>query len=185
MKRLLCGLAALGATGCGINEGDFVLYRVSAEPLAVSPACYYPDEVPPPSEANDTSTFRSSSTFAVYRTAEDTLILDINGAAIPGGESDEGYEFVGYQIDTTYLGMDNLEAKVSLVTTNRITMVVDGNSIEGDITIIEQQRCDFLTATPSPGLCEKVPDCERVGHYVGVQLDDTAVRNYVDKPNPI
>ncbi len=185
MKRGLVVLAAAAAGGCGIHEGDFVVYRVSAEPFTVSPACYYPEEVPPPSEANDSSTFRSSATFAIYRTTNDVLVLDTGSAALPGGESDEGYEFVGYQIDTTYLGMNNLEAKVSIVSTNRITMVVDGSSIEGDISIIESQKCDFLTATPSPGLCEKVPDCERTAHYVGVELDDTALRNYVDKPNPI
>jgi hypothetical protein len=183
-RRALLLLAPL-CVGCGLTEGELVLYRVSIEPETLSIDCYYPEEVAPPNVVDDDSTFRATNTFGIYRGPDDGVVLDAGPFSLPGTETDEGYEFAGHQIDTTYLGMDNLEAKLSVVTTIRITVLVDGSSIEGDVATVEQERCDFLTATPSPGLCERVPDCVRSARYVGVQLDDAAVANYVDKPNPI
>jgi len=188
MKGLikLCVFSASVAllSGCGIEAGDYVVYRVSVSAPSLSAGCYYPDEDPPPNEAEDSDSYGQSQTWVVYRGTDDRLVLDAAGVAHGGSDSDEGYRFESNDIDVTYVGIDQQEAKVTLVTEVVIDLLVDDAAISGQHVTRASTKCDFLTATPSPGLCEDIPDCVRSRTVAGVVLEEVELTSDVDPPNP-
>lgn len=187
MARATTLLALLGlplVTGCGIGEGDFIVYRVAVEALTETDSCYFPDEEKPPNVAEDADTHLVPQTWVIYYAQGDRLLLDLNGASLEGEETDDGFAFVAHAVDVDYVGIDKQEAKVTVVSRASVDMQVDGAAIAGDLVQLVSTRCDFLIATPSPGLCEATPDCERRAAFSGVRLDDVDVKSIVDEPNP-
>ena len=184
MRGLILLLALPLLTACEIEEGEVVVYRVSVSSEKVALECFFPSEERPADIASDSDSFRTSQTWVLYKGTADDLVLDANGFALTGGDGEDGFEFVGHDIDVTYVGMDQQEAKITEVDTTTINMITDGDAINGDIVSNLETRCDFLVANPSPGLCSEIPDCKRTRTFSGVRLDDVELTDGVDRPNP-
>src|SRR5690606_33787232 len=111
MRPMWMALALL-LSACGTEPGDYVVYRVSVSAFSPSASCF-PNEMVPPDLAEDDDTVRAGQTWVLYLGSSDKLVLDAGGQALRGEESDEGYLFRGDQIDVTYVGEDQREAKVT------------------------------------------------------------------------
>jgi hypothetical protein len=177
------GACLVAATGCGISPGDYIVYRVNVGEQSESSGCYYPEEEPSPDLADDSDSFRASQTWVVYYAAGDEIMLDAVGTALRGEETGDGFEFVADQIDVTYAGIDQQEARIAAQTRITITMNTDGDAVDGEIVSLTKTSCDFLTAAPSPGICEDIPDCTRTSPFSGVKLEDVRLEEGVDRPN--
>jgi hypothetical protein len=183
-RMALLGLFCAGTVGCGIGEGDYLVFRVGIERFTTAAACYFPNDEPPPNVIDDSDSHRVANTWVVYFAAGERVLLDMFSASLEGEETSEGFSFAGHTIDVSYLGADKQEAKLTRHTTVTVEMEVDGAAVQGTIVDRTALRCDFLTATPSDGLCEAVPDCEHRAAFAGVRLDDVTLRSGVDAPNP-
>lgn len=172
----------VAATGCGVSPGDYIVYRVNVGASTFSDACFG-DDGPPDDIADDSNSYRDPQTWVVYFAAGDEIVLDAAGAALRGEETGDGFEFVADQIDVSYVGIDQQEARVNEQTTITVTMNTDGDAVAGDIVAVTKFECDFLTAAPSPGLCSEVPDCTQTNMFSGVKLDDVRLEEGVDRPN--
>ncbi len=186
-RRLLQGAAAFAlllSTGCGgVSPGDYIVYRVNVGTESLTEACYFPDETPPEDVAQDSNSFRNSQTWVIYFAAGDETVLDAAGVAMRGDKGGDGFEFSADQIDVSYVGIDQQEAKITAQTTIFVAMNTDGDAVDGTITSTTKTSCDFLTAAPSTGLCEQVPDCVGTRPFAGVKLDDVNLKEVVDRPN--
>lgn len=178
-------IAPVALMGCGVGPGDYRVYRVGLEATQVSPLCYFPEEEPPPELAQDVQTSLAPTTMVIYFAAGDRVLLDFDGLSFEGDSGGDGFEFEASTVDVSYVGEDRLEARVAVVTTTSIDMEVDGDAVAGDIVSTDRFLCDFLTATPSPGLCEATPDCERRTRFSGVELHDVELTSGINEDNPI
>ncbi|MEZ4441468.1 MAG: hypothetical protein R3B72_20385 [Polyangiaceae bacterium] len=176
-------LALVFAAGCGLSPGDYEVYRVNVGEQTVAAECYFPDDEPPQEIAEDENSYRDSQTWVLYVAADDRMVLDAEGLALSGDTSDEGYTFVADQIDVDYLGMNQQEARRAVQTTTTIAMQTDGDAVAGEVVVTQSYACDFLTATPTPGLCEETPTCTRTRPFSGVRLEDVRLDDGVDRPN--
>jgi len=170
------------ATGCGVSPGDYLVFRINLGEAAVSDSCYG-DDGPPEDVADDSDSFRQPQTWVIYYGAGDELVLDASGFSLQGEETGDGFEFVADQIDVTYAGVDQQEARVNEQTTTTVTMNTDGDAVEGNIVALMKVTCDFLTAAPTPGVCSEVPDCTQTSPFSGVKLEDVQLEEGVDRPN--
>jgi hypothetical protein len=178
-------LAALPLlTACGVEEGDYLVYRVNVSAFTSSDSCY-PMMMVPVDQAEDSNSLRQGQTWVLYLAAADKLVLDAAGQALRGAESDDGYLFRGDEIDVTYVGDEQREAKVTAQIKTTINMFTDGSAVNGEVTRAETLKCDFLTATPSPGVCQAIPDCLREASFSGVELDDVELTEGVDRNPPL
>lgn len=183
-EALLVALA-FGSTACsGVGPGDYRVFRVGISALEVSPECYFPDEEPPADVASDSNTFFAPDTMVMWYGAGDRMLLDAQGISYEGQTGGDGFIFTAYDVDVSYVGIDNNEAQVSITTEAIVNMNVSGDAVSGDFTSTDIYRCEFLTATPSPGLCQNTPDCVRRALFSGVEIDDVDVVSGVDDPNP-
>lgn len=182
MRWMGMACAAL-LVACGPEPGDYLVYRVSVSAFTSSASCY-PDEMVPPDEADDRDSLRTGETWVLYVGSGDKLVLDAGGQALRGDESDDGYLFRGDQIDVTYVGEEQREAKITEQTTTLLNMITDGSAVRGDIDQTSVLDCTFLTAAPSPGVCNMRPSCSRSATFAGVELDDVELTEGVDRTPP-
>jgi hypothetical protein len=180
---------AWGVMGCGVAEGDYRVYRVSVERTIVADACYVESMSPEVIRAQQEEQQSSASlltpvTYVIYYGAGDHLVLDAAGVSIRGEETSDGFEFVADTIDVEYAGVDQSEAKITVTTHTTVTMEVDGSAVKGERLDAVTTTCDFLTATPSGGLCDQVTDCTRRTPFFGVELEDVDVSTVINRPNP-
>ena len=182
-----CSVLALAmlSTGCFVDAGDYVVFRVAVEETVISDGCFTEDNPRPVEDELSSNTFLTAGTWVIYYGAGDQVVLDTGMVSI-GGEEDFGeYTFVGHSVDVDYRGIDNLEAKVTTTTETTIAIDQSGSAIQGDVVNVVAVTCDFLTATPSGGLCAATSDCETRAKFSGVELDDVALDSGVDRPNPL
>ena len=186
-KRL--PLIALLATpllgGCYVGEGDYVVFRVAVEEIQIADGCYDEDNPRPLEEELSNDSFLSPLTWVVYYGAGDKVILDDGSNSIGGEENTDGFLFTGHDIDVSYAGIDNLEAKVTVTTTTTVDVQQSGSAIQGEVLSVISITCDFLTATPSSGLCEAISNCEQRAKFAGVELDDVDIDTTINRPNPL
>jgi hypothetical protein len=97
-----------------------------------------------------------------------------------GEDSDDGFLFTSHSIDVSYVGVEQQEAKITEDTVREVDMVVDGSAIAGELRETRKIDCTFLTATPSAGVCEAIPDCVQTRTFSGVELDDVELTSGVD-----
>jgi hypothetical protein len=186
LSRRLAPLLLFGPlVGCGISEGDYLVLRVALEAFTESDSCYFPADAKPPNVANDTNSHLQPQTWVIYLAHGDRLLLDLNGSALEGEATDDGFAFAAHAVDVDYVGADQQEAKITVTHQASVDMKVDGSAVAGDVMSLIRTQCDFLIATPSPGLCEATPDCERRAAFAGVRLDDVDLKTGVDRPNPL
>ena len=164
---------ALGAAGCGLQPGDYIVYRVSVGAESRSAGCYYPTFAPPIDVVEDSTSYLDSQTFVLYLGAPDQPHLDNGGVSFAGVVTDEGYTFRATQVDVTYLGVAN-DVKETETQELRIDVVQDGRTISGTTTNTVIPRCEFVTPAPALDLCPDPPRqvCERSARFFGVELSD-------------
>ncbi len=179
-----CALASV-VGGCTVGEGDYVLFRVAIGEIEISSGCFTEDDPQPLEDQLSSSSYLTPLTWVVYYGAGDQVILDAAGTSVGGEETSDGFTFVGYDVDVSYDGIDNLEAKVTVTTQTTVTIEQSGTAIQGTIVEVETTTCNFLTATPSPGLCEATSNCERRASFAGVELDDVDVDTTINRANPL
>jgi hypothetical protein len=185
-------LAALAGclSGCGVEEGDYRVFRVGVERTQISDACYDPEEMNPQEiveqmeEQGSSSSQLTPETWVIYYGAGDHIVLDAAGASFTGEENSDGFEFIADVIDVQYDGIDQSEAKITITNHITLTMEVDGDAVQGERLESQTTTCDFLTATPSAGLCEQVTDCSRTTKFFGVELEDIELNTAINRPNP-
>jgi hypothetical protein len=173
----------LGAMGCGVTEGDYLVFRVSKTAEVATAACYFPDDAAPRDIAQDASTMLSSATLTIS-TVADNLVLNDGGTSLRGEETSDGFDFVATSVDIDIVGMDE-DTRVSTTTELRYQLETSGSAIAGTSQETTTVTCAFTTPTPSnPGLCDQQPTapCIRVVGIVGVELDDVDVIEPVLKP---
>lgn len=178
-------LAPLLATGCYVGEGDFQVYRVAVGDTVTADACFTEDDPRPLEDELSSSSYFAAQTWTIFYGAGDKVILDAAGVSIGGEETSGGFEFTGYTVDVSYDGIDNLEAKVTVTTTTNLNIEESGDGISGEVVDLIVTTCDFLTATPSSGLCQATSNCERRTPFAGVEIDDVNVDTTVNRPNPL
>jgi len=107
VRTLLAGAALAvssmaGAAGCGgLGAGDYEVYRVAYDAVTTDASCYA-DNMIPEDKKDDTTTFRSGSTFILYVDGGDLPLLDTGDLVLEGSKTDNGYTFSGDQVDITY-----------------------------------------------------------------------------------
>jgi len=184
-SELALAALALGTTACtGVGPGDYRVFRVGIGAVEVSPECFFPDEEVPEDIASDNNTFFAPETMVMFYGAGDRMLLDAQGVSYEGESGGDGFVFTAYDIDVDYVGIDNNEAQVTITTEAVVNMKVSGDAVSGDFTATDVYRCEFLTATPSPGLCQDTPACIRRALFSGVEIDDVDIVSGVDDPNP-
>ncbi len=184
-SEALLMVLALGGTACqGVGPGEVRVFRVGISAVEISPECYFPDEEVPEDVASDNNTFFAPSTMVMYYGFGDRMLLDAQGVSYEGKTGGDGFIFTAYDVDVDYVGIDNNEAQVTVTTEAVVNMEVSGDAVGGDFTATEIYRCEFLTATPSGGLCQDTPNCVRRALFSGVEIDDADVVSDVDDPNP-
>lgn len=171
--------------GCGVGEGDYVVFRVAVAEVQISPACFPEDDPEPLEDQLSSSTYLTPLTWVIYYGAGDKVLLDAAGISIGGEETADGFTFVGHDVDVTYGGIDNLEAKITVTTATTVTIEESGTAIQGEAVDVVTTTCDFLTATPSSGLCSAISNCERRTKFSGVELEDVRVGTVTDRSNPL
>lgn len=173
------------STGCpSVGPGDYRVFRVGISSVEVAPECFFPEEEPPADLAEDTNTFFTPETMVIYFGVGDRILLDAQDLTYEGGPGGDGFVFTAFGVDVSYLGANNDEAQVTITTESTVNITLDGAAVAGDFVSTDVYRCEFLTATPSDGLCEDTPDCVRRATFSGVEVDDVAVVSSVDDPNP-
>ena len=176
--------AATLLAGCYVGEGDFVVFRVAVDETVVSDACFTEDDPRPLEDELSSSSYLTPRTWVVYY-GNDRVLLDAAGVSIGGEETADGFEFLGHTIDVSYEGIDNLEAKVTVTTTTTLNIEQSGSAISGEVLDVVSTTCDFLTATPSAGLCSATSNCELRSKFSGVELDDVDIDSPINRPNPL
>ncbi len=187
-SRWLVALLAVGApsmAGCTVDEGDFIVFRVGVEEQVIADACFTEEEPRPPEDVLSSSSYLTPLTWVIYYGAGDKVVLDAAGISIGGEETSGGFEFTGHTVDVSFDGIDNLEAKVTVTTVTTVNMDQSGSAVAGEILDVVTTTCDFLTATPSSGLCTAISNCERRTKFAGVQLDDVDIDTTINQPNPL
>lgn len=174
-------LGALGAVGCGLQPGDYVVYRVSTTEQTESAGCFYPDFVVPLDDAEDSSSYLSSDTFVLYIGKPDTPYLDTGTVALSGEVTDEGYRFSGRTVEVTYLGAND-DVKSTETRDLDVDIAVDGRTITGTGTTTITPRCEYVTPNPAIDLCPDPPEqvCLQTRHFVGVELHGVELERAVD-----
>ena len=122
-------LLACGTMACGIEPGDYIVYRVAATSTTVSPSCYYPDSTPPPDEAEDVNTILQSLTLTIHIGSDGNAYLTAGGLVLPGENSASDWTFIGEDIDFEYIGMnDDARLVTTTLTTGREARPVKSGS---------------------------------------------------------
>jgi hypothetical protein len=171
--------------GCYVGEGDYVVFRVAVERTVIADPCFTEDNPRPPEEAASSSSFLTPLTWTIYYGAGDKVVLDAAGVGLGGEETSEGFEFKAHTVNVDYDGINNLEAKITVTTETTLNIKQSGASMNGEVLDVVTTACDFLTATPSSGLCTAISNCERRTKFTGVELDDVNVDTTINEPNPI
>lgn len=161
---LLAG--ALGATGCGISPGDYVIYRVSPGVTDETSGCYYPDMAPPANQASDSTTVRGSSTWIIYASINDAFYLDSGTNTLEGVATDSGYQFTGKTVDVDFDMPDGTGSKRTTTVSFTIDVITDGDAISGTST----KKTTFGCAGSTCG--EKIPSCTETTDFVGTHVDE-------------
>jgi hypothetical protein len=183
--QLIATLPLLAITsGCYVEEGDFLVFRVAIQETVVADACFTEDDPRPLEDELSSSSYLTPLTWVIYHGTEN-VILDAAGVSIGGEETADGFEFLGHTVDVSYEGIDNLEAKVTVTTETTLNIAQSGSAISGEVLDVVSTTCDFLTATPSSGLCSATSNCERRSKFAGVELDDVNVDSTINRPNPL
>ncbi len=187
MRRALAMLLAAPLLGgCyDVGEGDVVVFRVAVEEQVVASGCFTEDAPEPLEDQLSSSSYLTPVTWVVYYGAGDKVLLDANGVSIGGEENSDGFVFTGHTVDVEYEGTNNSEAKVTITTETTVRIDQSGDAVSGEILDVVSTSCDFLTATPSPGLCSAIDDCERRSAFSGVMLDDVELDETINRDNPI
>ncbi len=148
MKRtittLFIGLVAVATSSSCLAPGKYRIYRVANAKAELSPGCF-PNGQVPESEAFDTTTFKTGSTFAIFASDTDVFYLDLDTESIEGEKSGMGeYKFQGESVDIEPFGMNG-----SIQTTRKLTVKVEksGRKVKGtsteDVTVLcsNDQNC--------------------------------------------
>ena len=200
-RALLWSTLLLAA--CEPQPGDYWVYRVAFEPVAVDSSCWYPEEEPPPDVASDQESYLFSSTLTFYD-GPDGLMLGVEMPPTPScaapsiqGRSaltlvenddvDEGdFYFQTVTVDAQFLGVDQYEAVLTETTTTAVPLEIDGSCVSGELVSTTVTLCDFITASPSGDVCPAPPPPERklTWKFSGVELDDVHVTKAINPPPP-
>lgn len=174
--RVAAALVATSAlVGCGIQPGDYEIYRVATAKTTESAGCFWvpgggspeiPDNV-----ASDTNNIRASGTWIIYASTEDKLYLDTGEATFEGGESDEGFAFSGRAIDVEFLGTNN-DTKFTTTSVVTINITTDGDALTGVGTTKTSYKC----SGPSCGT-EPQPACTKTTNFVGTYVEDIELKH--------
>lgn len=159
MSRLLCiALTGLAATGCGLGAGDYATYQIAQTTAEESGDCGDDDDV--------VTDIRSGGQATLFFTGGDDgarPFLDLNGSTFEGEETDDGYVFTGTSSIETEISND---ATLRTEGTTRISVRLDGETIEGTVEVsIDQscqgEDCQGITST----------QCELKSSFIGVEVE--------------
>ncbi len=174
--RVAAALVATSAlVGCGIQPGDYEIYRVATTKGTESAGCFW---VPgggspeiPPNTASDSSNIRASGTWIIYASTEDKLYLDTGEATFEGGVSDEGYAFAGKAVDVEFQGVND-DTKFTTTTAVTINIITDGDALSGTGVTKESYKCT------GPGCgTEPKPTCTKSTNFVGTYVEDIELKH--------
>lgn len=180
------GLAfALLLPACTVGEGDYVVFRVAVEERVTADACFTEDDPRPLEDELSSSSYLTPLTWVIYYGAGDKVVLDASGTSLGGEETSDGFDFTAHTVNVSYDGIDNREAKVTVTTKTTVNIAQSGSAMSGEVLDVITTTCDFLTATPSSGLCMAISNCERRAKFSGVELDDVRVDTTINRPNPL
>jgi hypothetical protein len=137
--------------------GQYRIYRVAQSKTVSSPGCY-PDGIPE-SEAQDTTTFRTGATFAIFAADTKVYFLDMGsgeGAMTIEGERDgRDYSFSGTDVD--------VEPSSDNTITTTLTVTVDatikGKKITGTSVTDTRSTCTGQNC-PNGTMCTTTTDFE-------------------------
>jgi len=135
--------------------GQYRIYRVASSATAYSPGC---PNLPDP---QDTTTFRTGSTFAIF--AADTKVYFIEGTfgdefkTLEGDREGRDYSFEGVDRNVDSDGNATIQ-------TLTVELSIKGRKVEGTLTTEDQ------VTGPDPFLCTKTTDFEG-SEMKGVKLE--------------
>ena len=131
------------AAGCGINAGDYVIYRIAFAESSQAADCFPDGE--DIDETSDTSTFRSGGTFAIF-TSPESKLLEVEGVVLEGEKTEGALRFSGTSDDVEFFGAGDAS---STHTTQTLTVTIDpaGANVTGSAVSIDGQTCDGSDCT--------------------------------------
>ncbi len=138
MKRtittaLTCLIGATLLSSC-LMPGKYRLYRVANSKTESSPSCY--GGMIPPSIAQDTDSFKTGSTFAIFAADSDVFYLDVADQTVQGEKKKLGeYEFAGTSVDVEPSGDPNVQATTTTTTKLTIKLEKSGRKVSGKSTL--------------------------------------------------
>jgi hypothetical protein len=183
-KSLLLGARVAGAliatsalVGCGIQPGDYEIYRVSLGQVDETAGCFYGqlNDEQSNDEASDTTSIRESGTWILYASIEDKFYLDTGAVTLEGAESDEGFTFTGRAVDVNFGDKNDpmdMDPKLTVTTVTTITMITDGNAISGDATKKTSYKCSGMLCPAEP-----IPACTEKTLFVGTYVEDIELKH--------
>jgi hypothetical protein len=166
LRPALIATASLLALGLScIVPGKYRIYRVANSKTASSPGCY-PDGIPE-DVAQDTTTFKTGQTFAVYAAGSGTFFLEMvyvgDGEfyTIEGTRSGREYTFEGTTVDV----QPSSEPPVTVTETFTVDLMIKGRKVEGTFTYDRRSTDGEM--------------CTRTTDFVGAEVKD------VDLEHPV
>jgi hypothetical protein len=173
-------IATSALVGCGIQPGDYEIYRVSFGELDQSAGCYWgeTEHQPPNDKASDSTTVRESGTWILYASIEDKLYLDTGKVTLEGATSDEGYTFTGKTVniwfgaDVDDNDLEDTDPKVTATTVTTLNIITDGNAISGRAVTKTSFKCSGTKCAAEP-----VPSCTETSPFVGTYVEDIELKH--------
>lgn len=164
MSRLL---PVLLLTAC--QSDSLLLYSVALGSPTLSDGCYFPDTSPPPSQADDSSTERTRSTWALFEGPEERYLLDIGDAVLEGSLADKTWSFVGETVDIEYTMPDGTGDKYTSTVKRTIDMTDDRGAVTGSLVTTIRFVCEGATCVTG------IPDCVTTAPFIGSRVDGVEI----------
>lgn len=154
---------------CGIQPGDYVLYRIGAATTEYTQDCFPNGQ--DPDDASDSTTFRAGETIVIFRAPDGVYFIDTGDFMIEGTLSGGTFDFNGESIDIEYFG-SNDNSQTTETTTVDITMDTQGASVSGSFVSSVIQTC-------SGPACDEFDSysCTGTSQFVGTRVNDVELEH--------
>jgi len=139
MRAFLPFLLLMGACDKSvINVGDYAVFVVAYSEVEQSEECFPDGE--PLDEVGDATTFRTGGTFAIFASADETFLLEMDGVVLQGSLSEDVYSFAATSTDIDFFGYED-ENRTSVELDFDVEITVDKLTMSGESVSDVQTDC--------------------------------------------
>lgn len=144
--------------------GQYRIYRVANSTTVFSPSCGAPSD----SEAQDTSTFRTGVTFAIFAADTKVYFMEFGEVVLEGDREGSDYAFSGTDVDVE----PSSDNTVTTTHTVSVDVTIKGKKISGTAT-------DDLRVTCMGNNCPEGSMCTATTDFEGSEIKDVELQHPV------